>query len=122
MGKEPRPTRESLAGLLAIATSGSADSFVAVSHITRTRSYHQVTAVSLYILRKKAYSTYLARLAEDEEPLLMTEWLKYQCEEQPQALYWQKVLDMELAILQVSKIKSCFYLKSHFNTSNLFTQ
>ena len=41
-----------------IASSGTADSYLKVSHVTRTRHAHQVTASSLYILLHKAYSEY----------------------------------------------------------------
>ena len=41
-----------------IATSGTADSYLKVSHLTRTRHAHQVTASALYILLHKAYTDY----------------------------------------------------------------
>ena len=39
-----------------IASSGTADSFLKASHVTKTRHAHQVTASSLYMLLKKAYT------------------------------------------------------------------
>jgi len=38
-----------------IASTGTADSFIKVSHVTRTRHAHQVTAATLYALLKAAY-------------------------------------------------------------------
>ena len=39
-----------------VATQGIAESFLTATHVTRTRRTHQVTAASLHILKKKAYS------------------------------------------------------------------
>ncbi len=42
-----------------IASTGTADSFVKASHVTKTRHAHQVTAASLHTLLQKAYSEYI---------------------------------------------------------------
>ena len=47
-----------------IASAGTADSFLKASHVTRTRHAHQVTATTLYILAKRAYTQYV----ESQEP------------------------------------------------------
>ena len=39
-----------------IASSGIAESFLKVSHLTRTRHAHQITIAALYKLQKEAYS------------------------------------------------------------------
>ena len=41
-----------------VASAGTAESHIKVSHVTRTRHAHQVTACSLYILLKKSYDQY----------------------------------------------------------------
>jgi len=41
-----------------IASTGTADSFIKVSHVTRTRHAHQVTAATLYAFLKAAYDEY----------------------------------------------------------------
>ena len=41
-----------------LATSGTAESYLHASSVTRTRQMHQVTACSLYKLLKDAYSYY----------------------------------------------------------------
>ena len=49
-----------------IATSGTADSYLKVSHLTRTRHAHQVTASALYVLLHKAYTEYCSSLEGTE--------------------------------------------------------
>ena len=46
-----------------VAKSGTADSFLKASHITRTRHAHQVTAATLFILQKQAYDAYVEETA-----------------------------------------------------------
>ena len=41
-----------------VATSETADSFLQVSHVTRTRYAHHVTASALYDLQQQAYLNY----------------------------------------------------------------
>ena len=38
-----------------VATSGTADSFIQCTHITRTRHAHQLTVLALSALQKNAY-------------------------------------------------------------------
>jgi hypothetical protein len=42
-----------------VTTPGTADSFIKVAHVTKTRHAHQVTAASLAILKHKAYQAYI---------------------------------------------------------------
>ena len=42
-----------------VASAGTADSFLKASHVTRTRHAHQVTASTLHIFLKNAYTQYL---------------------------------------------------------------
>ncbi len=51
-----------------VASAGTASSFVNVSHITRTRRAYQVTASSLHILLKKAYSHYMESVDPGVQP------------------------------------------------------
>ena len=53
-----------------VATQGVAESFLTASHVTRTRRAHQVTAASLYILMKKAYSEYNTKSQNEQNDLL----------------------------------------------------
>ena len=51
-----------------MASAGIADSFLkVVSHVTRTRHAHQVTASALYILLKKAHTQHVESLDPDSQ-------------------------------------------------------
>ena len=41
-----------------IASTGTANLFISVSHVTKTRHVHQVTAASIHILLHRAYAEY----------------------------------------------------------------
>lgn len=86
-----------------ISTGGTADSFTKVSHLTKTRHAHQATAAALYILQQKAYEKYKLDLAADEAPLPFSEWCIKMCEDQPQFLYWARVLELQLTVLCLVK-------------------
>ena len=67
-----------------IASSGTADSYLKVSHVTRTRHAHQVTVSNLYILLHKAYTEYSSS-QEDEEGLKSLEaWCDERAKASPQ--------------------------------------
>ena len=68
-----------------VATQGVAESFLSVSHVTRTQRALQVTAVYLHILMSKAYSEYQAKSREsDQENLLSKEWEEVMSKKSPQ--------------------------------------
>ena len=46
-----------------VASSGTADSFLTVSSVTRTRMSHQITACRLYTLMDEAYQDYCSEKA-----------------------------------------------------------
>ena len=46
----------------AVSTSGTSDSYLKAAHITNTRKAHEVTAVALFILQKKAYDSFESAL------------------------------------------------------------
>ena len=73
-----------------------ADSFIKASHLTRKRRAHKITATSLYILLQKAYLKYQEALEDTEEA-----WKDKTSAEHPQFLYWCRVLDLELCVLQL---------------------
>ena len=60
-----------------VTTRGTADSFLKVSHITRTRHAHQITLTSLFILKKRAYENYHLTLEENKVAVSFEIW----CEE-----------------------------------------
>ena len=83
-----------------VATGGAADAFIKVTQVQRTRRVHQVTAACLFSLQSKAYSDYLEALENGEEPLKFTEWVDKLSKDRPQFLYWNRVLFLELCVLQ----------------------
>ena len=84
-----------------VASTGVADSFIKASHLARTRRAHQVTAASLYILLHKAHLEYQGALEDGKEPLAFDAWKVKMSAEHPQFLYWCRVLDLELCVLQL---------------------
>lgn len=81
-----------------ITSSGTADSFVKASHVTRTRHAHQVTAAALYILQQKAYSNYKDAC---DENLSFEQWSRRMEKQQPQFAYWNLVLQLQLTVLDL---------------------
>lgn len=78
-----------------IATEGTANSFLKVSHLTKTRHAHQVTAASLYILQRQAYDSYIASSVDTSDCLSFIEWCEKCCQESPQFQYWSLTLLLE---------------------------
>ncbi len=52
-----------------VTTPGTADSVLKVSHVTKTRHAHQVTAAALYVLQRKAYNSYTSTVPQGTEKL-----------------------------------------------------
>ena len=83
-----------------LASSGTAESFLTASSITRTHQIHQITACSLYQLLKAAYTDYCKETAKNSEELLSFDaWCEKRKPESPHFQFWHLVLSMELAIL-----------------------
>ena len=80
-----------------VASSGTAESFLTASSITRTRQAHQITACSLYNLMKKAHQDYCTA-EPGSPPLGFEDWCVQRRRASPQFQFWNLVLDMELAI------------------------
>ena len=59
-----------------VTTPGTADSFLKVSHITRTRRAHQITLASLFILTKRAYEHYRLILEENKVAVFLKSGVK----------------------------------------------
>ena len=72
--------------------SGTADSFLKASHVSRTRHAHQVTACSLHILMSRAYDEYVEGLSESDTKLEFHQWQDYKSSSRPQFKYWSMVL------------------------------
>lgn len=90
-----------------IASSGTAESFVKVSHVTRTRHAHQVTASSLYILLNNAYIQYLEGTQITDQVLLMDEWCVRRQQESPQFFFWYTALQLQkLALAYIRSLRN----------------
>ena len=70
----------------AIATVGTADSFLKCTHITRTRHAHQLTALALSVLQKNAYD-------------YIREWRSKMIKKSPTFLYWDLILKIKVLVL-----------------------
>ncbi|EDO43913.1 predicted protein [Nematostella vectensis] len=79
-----------------VASSGTADSFLKASSVTRTRRAHQVTACSLYLLLQRGYQRYVA---DTDDILPFEEWCEQQRSAIPQFQYWYNALQLELILL-----------------------
>ncbi|KAJ8386023.1 hypothetical protein AAFF_G00178440 [Aldrovandia affinis] len=83
-----------------IASPGTADSFLTVSSITRTRQMHQITGCSLYKLLKAAHMDYSKETDEQPEEVPSFELgVRHRKLQSPQFHFWYMVLSMELVIL-----------------------
>ena len=75
-----------------IATSGTANSFLKSSHLTRTRHAHQTTCVALHELQQQAF----VFLADGES---FEQWRKDMVKESPTFQYWDTILFIEISVL-----------------------
>ena len=82
-----------------VTTEGRADALQKGSYTSRAQWAHQVTAAALYILQKRAYTTY----QEDStttDMLTFEDWRQQMNEAHPLFAYWNKVFNLELLLLQ----------------------
>ena len=82
-----------------IASSGTADSFLHASHVTRTCRAHQIMASSLYIILKKAFLEYQGSREDDNAQLSFEDWCSNKSVHHPQFKFWFLVLQIEFAIM-----------------------
>ena len=83
-----------------IASTGTAESFITASSITRTRQMHQITACCLHKLMKTTYSDYCTETAVSYDEVHRFEaWCDSRKQQSPQFQFWYLVLSMELEIL-----------------------
>ncbi len=64
-----------------IATSGTTDSFLKVSHLTKTRIAHQVTAAALSVLQHQAHDQYRNSLGANDQHITFDDWCDRSCTE-----------------------------------------
>ena len=82
-----------------VATPGTAESFIKVSSVTRSRRAHQVTACSLFILLQKAYTKYKDGVVNKDDIISFESWCAWQVSATPQFQYWYTALQLELLLL-----------------------
>ena len=87
-----------------IASTGTAESYLTASSITRTHQRHQLTACCLHKLMKTAYSDYCTETAvsSDEVHSSFEAWCDSRKQQSTQFQFWYLVLwTMELEILSL---------------------
>ena len=70
-----------------VASSGESQTYTGVHLITRSRYFHQVSALALHVLLEKAYLQYLEFDFIDDEPLSKNNWIVRQKTDEPQFMY-----------------------------------
>lgn len=78
-----------------VATSGTADSFLKASHLTRTRHSHQVTAMTLARLQREAWQL----MGDSNDEGSFTIWRGEMIKKSPTFHYWNIILDFEVLVL-----------------------
>ena len=79
-----------------IASTGTANSFISVSHVTKTRHVHQVTVASIHILLHHAYADYKS---EETSVLSLEQWCELRSQQSVHFYYWLKTLVLETLML-----------------------
>ena len=75
-----------------VASSGTAASFLKVTHLTRTRLAHQIT---LLALKKLQHEAFLQLTSNESEAA----WVETMCKQSPTFMYWDFILRQETLIL-----------------------
>jgi hypothetical protein len=82
-----------------VASSGTADSFIKVANIKRTRKAHQVTVSALHVLLQNAYAKYQQDVDDDDCALPFDDWCTQQVLQVPQFHFWYLTMQLELLLL-----------------------
>ena len=85
--------------LASLATTGTADSFLKASHVTRTRRAHQITTCSLYLLQQKAYTENCNGVEEGCNRMSLEDFCDQWVEACPLFLFWSIILQLELEVM-----------------------
>ncbi|KAK3922266.1 Phosphoglycerate kinase [Frankliniella fusca] len=87
-----------------VATEGRAKSMINVSHLTRTRYAHEVTAAALYRLQIAAFE---AGVGDCDDPMTFNQWRQKRREESVQFRYWDITMEIELTVLLIVRSLRC---------------
>ena len=82
-----------------VTSTGTADSFLKATSVTRTRRAHQVTTSNLYVLLTKAYMSYKEGLESEAEVGSFNDWCLKKVAAVPQFHFWYLTLQLELLLL-----------------------
>ncbi len=83
-----------------IATSGTADSFLKASHLTRTRHSHQVTLLALSKLQHQAWQVMAA-----QETISFDKWRESMSTKFPTFEFWEIIHQFEILV--------CIFIRTH---------
>ncbi len=83
-----------------IATSGTADSFLKASHLTRTRHSHQVTLLALSKLQHQAWQVMAA-----QETISFDKWRESMSTKYPTFKFWEIIRQFEILV--------CIFIRAH---------
>lgn len=78
-----------------VASAGTSDSFLHVSHLTRTRHAHQVTALALSKLQQDACQEMIGSHGKEA----FDNWKKERCAQNPNFEFWNTILQLEILVL-----------------------
>ena len=90
-----------------VVSSGTAESLLSVSSVTKTGQMHQITASSLLNLLKAAYNEYCHEQADNLVNVLSFEgWCARRKIQSPQFHFWHVVLSVELTVFFTHQVRS----------------
>ena len=75
-----------------VASSGIAESFLKVAHLTRTRHAHQITLLTLHRLQQEAF-------LQSEDHVNKETWCNEMCAKSPTFMYWDLIMRYQTLIL-----------------------
>jgi len=78
-----------------VATAGVADSFLKVSHLTRTSHSHQITAFVLSMLQKDAWKCVMRAISEETS---FEEWRQTMISKYATFQFWDLILEFEILV------------------------
>ena len=86
-----------------IASSGTAESFLKVTHLTRTRHAHQVTVLALHKLQREAFLLSPGPVYDEES---FERWKTSSSEKSPTFHFWEMIRKLKLEVLILIFIRS----------------
>ena len=82
-----------------VFTAGRAASALDDHHIKRTRYAHQISLVSLSLLKQEAYTVYCEEIQGPPEPFEL--WSKKRADDADMLKYWSQIIKLELIMCRL---------------------